>query len=264
MEPLVTVIIPVYNTAEYLTHCLTSIVDQTYHNLQIIAVDDASSDDSALILRTFAEVDPRITVLTQDHNQGVSAARNAALAITHGVYTLFVDGDDWVEPTYVHRFVTMMEVGDYDLVVNPFVLEKDQPHDPADKLLRKRELTRAQFLDGVRSPVGEIRGYLWNKIFRTSIIERYHLRFDPDVALMEDELFVVEYGVRAQKFCFGGHADYHYVMREGSATHGPGEELITVLPQQIMSLHRVNRIIASISRGSKQFPLAPDATPEEE
>lgn len=54
MEPLVTVIIPVYNTAEYLTHCLTSIVDQTYHNLQIIAVDDASSDDSALILRTFA------------------------------------------------------------------------------------------------------------------------------------------------------------------------------------------------------------------
>ncbi|WP_127848609.1 glycosyltransferase family 2 protein [Lacticaseibacillus hulanensis] len=246
MQPLVTVIVPVYNTAEYLTRCLTSLIDQTYQNLQIITVNDASSDDSALILRMFAEVDSRVRVITHAHNQGVSAARNSALAITRGKYTVFVDGDDWVEPDYIHRFVTMMEMGNYDLVVNPFILEKNEPKDPTERLLQRRELTRQQFLDGVRSPVGQIRGYLWNKIFRTDIIKQRNLHFDPEISMMEDELFVVEYAVAADTFLYGGQANYHYVVRDGSAT--TGESPVKLLPKQILSLHRVNRIIASISK----------------
>jgi glycosyltransferase involved in cell wall biosynthesis len=246
MEPLVTVIIPVYNSAEYLTRCLTSIVDQTYHNLQIIAVDDASSDDSALILRMFAEVDNRLHVITHANNAGVSQSRNDALDQMRGQFVLFVDGDDWVESSYVHRFVTMMAAGNYDLVVNPYILEKDAAKQPVDNLVPHTELTRAQFLDEMISPVGMVRGYLWNKIFRADIIRQHRLRFDPEVTMMEDELFVAQYAVRADTFYYGGQADYHYVVHGGSAT--TGEPAIELLPKEIMMLHRVGRVIASISK----------------
>ncbi len=163
MQPLVSVIIPVYNNAAYLNQCLASVVDQTYQNLQIILVDDASGDESALILRAFAEVDTRIHVETHATNQGVSAARNTALQLVRGDYVIFVDADDWVEPNYVRHLVTKMVTEGYDLVVNPFITEREVTRVPADRYCVARELTQTQFLDGVRSQVGQIRGYLWKK-----------------------------------------------------------------------------------------------------
>lgn len=245
MQALVSVIIPVYNLAQYLPRCLSSVAAQSYGNLQVIMVDDGSSDESRLSMEAFAQVDRRFTMLSHAYNRGVSSARNTALAVARGQYVLFVDGDDWLEPDYVAHFLADMTAGEYDLVVNPYVIEKAAPREPAERHLSPRALTRRQFLDGVRSPLGQIRGYLWNKMFRMDLIRRHHLRFDPTVSMMEDELFTVEYAVRAEHFYYGGYADYHYVIHPGSAT---ADSPVKVLPQQIVSLHRVNRIIATIGR----------------
>ena len=96
MKPLISVIVPVYNVEEYLPKCLESIINQTYKNLEIILVDDGSTDNSGIICEDYAEKDKRIKVVHQT-NLGISAARNAGLDLCSGDYITFVDSDDYIE-----------------------------------------------------------------------------------------------------------------------------------------------------------------------
>lgn len=95
MKPYISVIVPVYNTANYLRKCLESIKNQDYNNYECIMIDDGSADDSADICREYAEIDDRF-VLLQQENRGVSSARNAGLNRACGDYILFVDSDDYL------------------------------------------------------------------------------------------------------------------------------------------------------------------------
>ena len=98
-EMKISVIIPVYNTAEYLPRCLDSVLQNTYQNLEIICVNDGSTDDSAAVLKRYAESDSRIIVVNKI-NEGVSAARNIGLDIATGSFVAFIDSDDWVHSKY--------------------------------------------------------------------------------------------------------------------------------------------------------------------
>ena len=98
-EPKISVIIPIYNTAAYLPRCLDSILQNTYRSLEIICVNDGSTDDSAVILERYAAADSRIIAVNQE-NAGVSAARNTGLDMATGDFIAFVDSDDWVHPQY--------------------------------------------------------------------------------------------------------------------------------------------------------------------
>ena len=95
--PLISVIIPVYNVEAYLPRCLDSVIQNTYRNLEIICVDDGSTDGSPEILRDYAQRDARITVITKE-NGGVSSARNAGLDRATGEFVAFIDSDDFVHP----------------------------------------------------------------------------------------------------------------------------------------------------------------------
>ena len=97
MKPLVSIIIPVYQVEKYLDKCIASVVGQTYQNLQIILVDDGSTDRSPAICDCWKERDSRITVVLQP-NGGLSRARNAGLKLATGEFIGFVDSDDWIEP----------------------------------------------------------------------------------------------------------------------------------------------------------------------
>lgn len=90
------IIVPVYNSQEFLHKCLDSLVNQTLHDIEIICIDDGSTDDSLSILREYANADNRVIVITQQ-NSGPSVARNKGLSIAKGKYILFVDSDDWLE-----------------------------------------------------------------------------------------------------------------------------------------------------------------------
>ena len=94
---LISVIIPAYNVENYIERCVNSVICQTYTNIQIIIVDDGSTDDTGVVCRKMAEVDNRITVIRQ-HNMGLSVARNTGLDHAKGEYIAFLDSDDWVEP----------------------------------------------------------------------------------------------------------------------------------------------------------------------
>ncbi len=92
-EPLISIIIPVYNVEKYLSKCLDSVINQTYKNLEIICINDSSQDNSLKILKRYAEIDSRIKVIVKE-NEGVSEARNRGLDVSNGEYIMFVDADD--------------------------------------------------------------------------------------------------------------------------------------------------------------------------
>ena len=103
-EPLVSVIIPIYNIEDYLSACLDSIVNQTYKNLEILAIDDGSTDDSNKIAKMYAAKDSRVTVLRKE-NGGLSEARNYGYSHCHGDYVAFIDGDDYVSKYYIETLI---------------------------------------------------------------------------------------------------------------------------------------------------------------
>lgn len=245
-EPLVSVIVPVYNVDQYLERSIQSLIDQTYSNLQLILVDDASTDDSAAVLARFAARDRRIQPVYCAQNRGVSAARNLGLAKARGLYVAFMDGDDWVAPDYIANFVVQLEAGPYDLLVSPFYTDNPEPQPVPAKLCDTRELTRGQLLRGMLAPVGKVRGYLWNKFYRRSVITTLELHFDESVAIMEDELFNTAYIMATSRFNYYGNPGYHHVVRSDSATQSLG--VIGAIPQQLDALWRIGQIMINEKR----------------
>lgn len=128
--PLISVIIPVYNNDSYLEECLTSVINQTYSNIEVITVDDGSEDESLFILEQFRSTDTRVKVLRQKH-KGVSVARNAALDVATGKYILFVDSDDFIERDTIEKLVLLLERTNCDMVRfngNVFIEEDVKVH----------------------------------------------------------------------------------------------------------------------------------------
>ena len=115
---MVSVIIPVYNTEEYVGRCVESVMAQTYADIEIILIDDGSDDASLSICQSLQCRDNRITLVSQD-NRGASMARNRGLDITKGEYIMFVDSDDWIEPEMTQSLVSLMEKTSVDIVVSP-------------------------------------------------------------------------------------------------------------------------------------------------
>ena len=112
---LISVIVPVYNVEAYLEKCVNSILHQTYKNIEVILIDDGSTDNSGAICEALAAADSRIKVLHKS-NGGVSSARNLGIAVASGAYICFVDSDDWIEPTMYEEMLSFMEKEQLDLV----------------------------------------------------------------------------------------------------------------------------------------------------
>ena len=110
-------IVPIYNVEKYIYQCVRSIMDQSYHNIEIILVNDGSPDKSGKIIDRLAKTDERIKVVHQK-NAGVSAARNAGLAAAVGEYVLFIDGDDYVEKEYAQYFFNLINNSNADMAVS--------------------------------------------------------------------------------------------------------------------------------------------------
>ena len=125
MDPLVSVIIPIYNMEAYLARCLDSVLNNTYRNLEIICVDDGSTDGSAEILRAYAEKDSRIVPIFKE-NGGVSSARNAGLDRMTGEYVTFVDPDDFVHPQYVELLYRALKESGTEIAICGFETVADE------------------------------------------------------------------------------------------------------------------------------------------
>lgn len=215
-QPLVSVIVPVYNAGAYLRPCLESLRDQTWTELEILLVDDGSTDDSLSICEAFQNADPRFKVIHQS-NAGVSAARNRGLAAARGKYIQFADGDDQLPLDATEILVTPGEKQGADLVIGHFYRVVEGRMAQQGHIKKECYLNRADYAEQMmKAPANYYYGVLWNKLYRRSIVEKRGLRFDEAVAWCEDFLFNLEYLRDCRLIAAVPKPVYYYYKREGS------------------------------------------------
>ena len=210
MEKLISIIVPVYNAERTLHRCVTSLVEQSYPNIEILLVNDGSKDASLEMCRGYEQQDSRIRVIDKP-NGGVSSARNAGLDVARGEYIMFCDSDDWVSPLWCEHMVrnhipqnlTVCEIA----WGGPDAEAKDQQLSEETIVERNRFL---QFSFVMCPP--------WNKLFERTAIQKSDLRFSGDLRLGEDLIFVMEYlcNVQGQVRILPQRLYYYDTSTEGS------------------------------------------------
>ncbi len=215
-KPLISVVVPVYNVEGYLSATVDSLLAQSYENIEILLVDDGSTDNSPAVCDEYASRDSRVRVIHKQ-NGGVSSARNAALDIARGEYIAFCDSDDTVEPDIYERLYKSLVENEADISVCGFSFIY-----PDKKISSDRgniiNLDCEQALSGML--IGRhFEGHLWNKLFLRSLIG--DIRMDTDIHVYEDLLFVFSVMMRAGRVCYDSTPCYNYYMRESSVCHTP-------------------------------------------
>ena len=248
-KKLVSVVVPFYNAQKFLDRCINSILMQTYENIELILVNNCSTDDSEKIAMTYKE-DERVKYFICN-KKGVSFARNEGINKASGKWLLFVDADDYLDSTIIENLVNKavensmdagcVEIGfaDVDVKCN---LIKDNINLGNNKIFSKEEMLEELFY----STLDFYRGYLWNKLFDLNLIKDNKIKFDSNIAYNEDRLFILEYInalEESKKVYFVPKIGYYYVHHEESAMgdrkNRPVEKVIT----EIIAYERMEEII---------------------
>lgn len=204
---MISIIVPVYNAQKYIKRCVESIVNQSYQKWELILIDDGSKDDSSLICDELKQTDSRIHVV-HTVNQGASAARNRGLDEATGDYITFVDADDWVEPNHLEVLVNQID-SDVDLCINSFIADLYYGSRPYQYKEVKTQ-DNIESINAFFTILLQHSQFLWNKLFKSNIIKDNHIRFNTNISLGEDNIFILEYlnyirGLSASSVC-----TYHY------------------------------------------------------
>lgn len=216
MNPTVSIIVPVYNAEATISRCIESIINQEYRDFELLLIDDGSTDSSGTICDRYAAEDSRIRLIHKE-NTGVSETRNMALDLACGTYLQFLDSDDWITPNATRLFVEEAERYHCDMVISDFyrVVGKRVAHkgDIDDDCVLTQEEFSAHML---QNPADFYYGVLWNKLYRHDIVEKYHLRMNPEISWCEDFMFNLEYIRHAEVFYALQVPVYYYVKTKGS------------------------------------------------
>lgn len=187
--PTVSIVMPVYNGANYLRSCVDSLLAQTYRDFELIAVDDGSTDDSPAILADYAQVDPRVRVVRQE-NGGAGAARNTGMDLATGTYTACLDSDDLFEPAFLSKMVARALDADADVVVcQSSCFENDTRETVHAISFESSQLPRKVVFSYRDMPdfiVVAFNGWPWDKLVRTSLIRDHDLRYPTTLHNSED------------------------------------------------------------------------------
>lgn len=228
-KDLLSIIVPVYNVENYLERSLQSVLNQTYQNLEVILVDDGSTDGSSAICKRYASLDARITLISQK-NLGASAARRNGIRQAAGGYVGFVDPDDYVDADFYQQ---MMECrADFDVVVSQWYRESGKQTRHAYDTIQVGEYRTPQDIEfliqhliNVSLPGGlvnirpGIASYLWNKIFKAEIVKSVVEKIRIDLPISNDRPLVYSTLLECKSVLITDICGYHYCVRNDSTAH---------------------------------------------
>lgn len=214
-EPKISVIVPVYNGQEYLSASLDSLIASTYKNLEIILVDNGSTDRSGRICEEYAALDNRIAVLHTESNVGVSAARNMGLEIATGEWIGFFDSDDKIEPDMYEYLIHSAEVTDADIIQCGVFREYPDRTELASCPEKPMTVCSA---DEMNEGFWQHFAYtVWSKLYKSEIMK--DLRFDTEYIIGEDLRYNLCALIKSRKTVLLPLPKYHYLQRAGSACY---------------------------------------------
>ncbi len=226
------VIIPVHNAEKTIERCIVSMFANSFNDMEVVAVEDGSSDNSWAVLHRLSDRYPRLKIYQNERNRGVSFTRNVGLDYAEGEYICFTDSDDWVEPDYLQRFADALEESPDAFPICGFI-----NHD--EKYSGRCDEYRWNGFEGVKTyPLKEkleelfqntLLQQLWNKSFRTEVIRTEKLRFDESISIGEDLRFILAYLEKSglEQVSLINECKYHYMRdQEGSLMYQIGRESI--------------------------------------
>lgn len=219
IDDLISVIIPVYNVEKYLKECLDSVINQTHKNIEIILIDDGSTDNSGKICDEYRKKDDRIIVIHKS-NEGLSSARNDGLIHAKGKYIQFIDSDDYVNRDMLEITYSIIKKYNADVVTFSHYILNDGKAicdcSKEEKVLNKMEAMKELLLDN------KIRNYSWEKLWKKELFQ--DIKF-PEGKKFEDIATTPFLFEKANKIILYDYPQYYYRQRQGSILHIPSEEL---------------------------------------
>ena len=244
MSDLISVIVPIYNVEPYLDKCISSICNQTYNNLEIILVDDGSTDKSGDICDIYAKKDNRIVVIHQPNGK-ITKARKAGINASLGKYVGFVDGDDWIESDMYTTLISEAKKNDADIVMSGMWRDKDGvPYTRWFASERfKSGIYRGKSLDELkRFTLSAINGSLCNKVIKTDILREEINYISDDLYGIEDDIVTHMCILRTKKVVIVDDAFYHGVERMDSATHSKHDDYYLMLHRALVAYKHMKDI----------------------
>lgn len=218
----ISVIVPVYNVEDYIRECLDSIINQTYRNLEIILVDDGSTDNSGTICDEYGKKDQRITVIHKE-NGGLVSARKVGVMAATGEYVTFVDSDDWIVENAYEEIEKILEQYHSDVVACDFIKDFSNLSTERKQLLAEGFYTKDKFLVEVEKIIKEapffcpgIHVTLWSKVFKKELLKKYQLRVNDEIRVGEDIAVVFPLILGMENIYIVNSSYYHYRVRKSS------------------------------------------------
>lgn len=247
-SPDISIIIPVYNVEKYLRECLNSIVNQTFKNIEVICINDGSTDRSLEILREYEQKDDRFVVISQE-NKGVSAARNTGIDRAKGEYIMFVDSDDWIANNACERVYNTAKAKNCDILLFSHYKFTNYSYTSDGRLLdlyiasQGQCITFEQFSEFIiLSPCES-----WGKLYRTDFIKQNKLQFPMQIQFGEDRVFYLEACIKAKSICvLFEHLYYYRFDSNGSLVHNSKTSLPHLYKMHIAIKHIID--FANIER----------------
>lgn len=213
-KDLVSIIVPVYNVEKYLSDCIVSICNQTYSQLEIILIDDGSTDSSGQICEQYRQIDNRIRVFHQK-NAGAACAKNVGLDNASGEYICFVDSDDYISSDYIYNLIHAIKDSNADIIeCTFFTVFKNK----VDRQTFKSSKERFTSLEYLSEYIKDWKcSLLWNKLFRSSLLQ--NVRFKKGRRCIDDEFFTYKAVLNSKEIIRINKAIYYYRQRKSSVTN---------------------------------------------
>jgi len=208
----VSVIIPVYNVEPFIRHCLDSLINQTLKEIEIILINDFSTDDSGLICDEFAEKDPRVVAIHNKRNLKQALSRNRGIELAKGEYVGFVDPDDWVEQDYYEKLYKKAKKGDYDIVKAESIMTYP------DGIRKKQNRLNKKIKKGLLNDMTIFQLFTsehCTAIYKRQILIQNNIRY-PDIRSGEDLIFLLYVTYFSKSIALISHAYYYYRQHQQS------------------------------------------------
>ena len=214
----ISIMVPIYNTSLYLEKCLRSIMKQSLPEIEIICVNDGSTDNSLEILKKIAKEDERIIIINKK-NGGLTTARNAALKIAKGEYCLNIDSDDWIEQGYLEELYNRAEKDNLDIVISNIIFDFINNFQE-DYVVNDLDIDNEKVIGGIEYINlffnGNGYGYTWNKLIKRELYIKNNIWYNEKIFLLEDVEMLMRISYYAKKIGKINNGYYHYIQGDNN------------------------------------------------
>src|SRR5690554_4713937 len=235
---LISIIVPVYNVEPFIEKCMLSILSQSYKNLEIILINDGSTDNLGNLCDAYSAIDPRVKVIHKK-NGGLVSARNAGLEVAKGEYIGFVDSDDWIEVNMYESMYNCLKKHNSEICICNYLIDSNTSTTKSKLLFSLEVLNKKDILNHIVAPMispedledktDRIHGAVWRMIIRHELIIKHKLRFQLD--LMEDKIFNIQLYLKCNKVSVDYNFHYHYCIYPNTLSTKFREQRFQLLKQ---------------------------------